>query len=222
MKKTPLVWDLPTRLFHWALAILILMAWVTAEIQENLERHALVGQAILTLVLFRILWGFVGGRHARFTDFIKHPRAAFQHLNELRGPNPTHDAGHNAAGGWMVVALLGLIGLQATTGLFMSDGVLFDAPLYDRVGEATAKLMGRIHRLNFTVIEIAVLAHILAVFTYLIWKRQNLIGAMVTGRKKGIDEATLTPLEDRAPALWRALICLAVAFGVVRSIFVWG
>lgn len=217
--KAPLVWDLPTRIFHWALVLLILGAWLTAEvIPDMLAWHARIGQTILSLVVFRILWGFVGGRHARFTDFIRHPRAAVAHLKELRQPGHPHDAGHNAAGGWMVVGLLALLGLQGSTGLFVSDGILFDAPLYGTVANSTSELLRRIHGINFTVLELAILAHILAVLVYLLWKRQNLIRPMVTGRKAWLAESDLTPLADRAPALWRAAICLVLAFGVVQGV----
>lgn len=222
MNKAPLVWDLPTRIFHWALALLIFLAWFTAEVQENLERHALVGQTILMLVVFRILWGFVGGRHARFTDFVKHPKAAFAHLAELRGPGQPHDAGHNAAGGWMVVLLLGLVGLQASTGLFVSDGILFDAPLYSTVSSGTSELLRRVHGVNFNILLAAIVLHVLAVAVYLVWKRQNLVRPMVTGRKAWVEEANLTPLADRAPALWRALLCAALAVALVRGILALG
>lgn len=216
--KPPLVWDLPTRLFHWLLVILIIMAWVTADLMHDLERHALVGQAILALILFRILWGFVGGRHARFSDFIRSPMAAISHLKDLRRPGQPHEAGHNAAGGWMVLVLLGIVGFQAGSGLFVSDGILFDGPLYGLVSSSTAETLRRLHNWNFTLIQIAVALHILAVLVYLLLKRQNLIRPMLTGRKPWLREADLTPPQDRAPALWRALICGGVAIVTVRLI----
>lgn len=216
--QAPLVWDLPTRVFHWLLVVLMILAYVTAEVTHNLERHATIGKALLTLILFRVLWGFFGGRHARFSDFIRSPVEALRHLLSLRQPDAHQDAGHNAAGGWMVVVLLLLVGIQAGSGLFISDGILFDGPLASLISSGTSELLRRFHLLNFKIIMVAVLLHLLAIVTYRVLLKLNLVKPMVTGRKPWIDGQNLTPLKDRSPPLWRALLCAVAAIAAVQGL----
>ncbi|MCU0971916.1 MAG: cytochrome b/b6 domain-containing protein, partial [Gammaproteobacteria bacterium] len=123
------VWDLPVRLFHWTLVALVLASWATRELGE-MEAHRLSGYGILVLVLFRVLWGFIGTRHARFADFVRTPAAMRAHMRETLAGRPTRFLGHNPAGGWSVLAMLACLLVQGVTGLFLTDDILFDGPFY--------------------------------------------------------------------------------------------
>lgn len=147
MSRRIVLWDLPTRLFHWALVVAVPTAWWTSS--RAVEWHGRIGYVVLALLAFRFAWGFVGSRTARFSAFVRDPRAAFDHLRSLMAPGPpARHAGHNPLGGYAVLALLGSLCVQAGTGLFLYDDELFWAPLNDRVGEGAAELLRRIHALR--------------------------------------------------------------------------
>ena len=204
------VWDLPTRLFHWAVVLLVGFSWLSAE-RDWMDWHLLSGYTILALLLFRVAWGFVGSDTARFRQFLASPFAALRHLAHLARREPDHQVGHNAAGGWMVLGLLLLLGVQVGTGLFSNDDALTEGPLAGTVDKSTSDWLSHIHRLNFTLIEIAVAAHILAVLTYAVLKRHDLVRPMLTGRKRlPVD---LPP--PRMASLWLALVVVGVAVGAV-------
>ncbi|MDR3530172.1 MAG: cytochrome b/b6 domain-containing protein [Rhodopila sp.] len=204
------VWDLPVRLFHWAIVVLIFAAWLSQEV-NRMDLHLWVGYAIMTLLLFRIAWGFVGSDTARFTRFLRSPAAALRHLAHLRRREPDTEIGHNAAGGWMVLVMLALIGVQTGTGLFSNDDGDTEGPLMHLVSKGRSDWLSHIHYLNFKVIEAVIVLHVLAIVAYAVLKRQNLVRPMVTGTK-------LMPGDAPAPRLvspvW-ALVTLAVAAGVV-------
>jgi cytochrome b len=177
------VWDLPTRAFHWLLVLLVTASLVSG-LAGRLTVHFGCGTAILALLLFRIVWGFIGSQTARFSDFIKGPRAVLHHLQYVAGlrqedPIP----GHNPAGGLMVVALLAVLGLQAGTGLFSSDDILVDGPLVPLVAGATVKLASTIHRTGFVLLLAMVAMHLGAIALYRIVKHEDLVRPMITGRK---------------------------------------
>ena len=207
------VWDLPVRLFHWVLVALILAAWVTQYL-NRMNLHVWIGEWILTLLLFRIVWGFVGSDTARFSRFLRSPLAALRHLAHLGRREPDREIGHNAAGGWMVLVILALIGIQTATGLCandLDDGGDTEAPLMHLVGKDRSDWLTHIHALNFTAIEAVIVLHVLAIVAYAVLKRHNLVRPMVTGTK-------LLPADAVAPRVvnpvW-ALVVLAVAFGAV-------
>ena len=118
------VWDLPTRLFHWALALTLVGSFLTVR-AHDMRLHALCGYTALTLVLFRILWGLFGSESARFASFLRGPGAVFAHVRALLGRRPDHETTHNALGGWAVMLMLGLVLAQGATGLFANDDILF-------------------------------------------------------------------------------------------------
>jgi len=204
------VWDLPVRVFHWAIVLLILAAWVTQYLNK-MDVHMWIGEWILALLLFRIVWGFVGSDTARFARFLRSPAAALRHLAHLRRREPDREIGHNAAGGWMVLVVLALIGVQTGTGLFSNDDGDTEGPLMHLVSKDRSDWLSHIHHLNFKAIEAVIVLHVLAIAAYAVLKRQNLLRPMVTGTK-------LMPAEAVAPRLvnpiW-AVVTLAVAFGVV-------
>lgn len=187
------VWDLPVRLFHWALVILMVVSYFTARAGgEWMTFHFWSGYAILTLVLFRIAWGFVGSTTARFADFVKGPSAALAHLRDLMGRGRPREAGHNPVGGAMVIVLLFAVLAQATAGLFSADTDtgMVNGPLALVIADKWVDRATAFHRTWINVLLVLVALHVLAVVVYLVWKRQNLIGAMVIGRK---------PLDDVVP-----------------------
>jgi cytochrome b len=212
------VWDAPVRLFHWALVVLIFLAWVTQE-YDHMEWHGRIGYTILTLLLFRIVWGFVGSDTARFSRFLRSPVEALRHLGQLWRREPDREVGHNAAGGWMVLAMLALIGVQVGTGLCandLDDGGDTQGPLMHLVGKDRSDWLSHIHSVNFTIIEAVIVLHVMAIGTYALLKRHDLVRPMVTGTK-------VMPADAVAPRLvspvW-AVVTLVLAAGVVACV-VW-
>ena len=208
------IWDVPTRVFHWTLVLLVFSCWLT---QENgwMDLHYLAGEAILALVLFRIVWGFVGSRSARFASFLKHPSAALHHLKEIRKREPDTELGHNAAGGWMVLGLLGLLLLQVGTGMFANDDESFiEGPLRHLVSKGISDFAGKIHEVSFTLIQIAVVLHVAAIVAYLVLKGHNLVRPMIVGTKDIV--GPVTPPTIVGPI--RALIVFAVAAAAVAAL----
>lgn len=210
------VWDLPVRLFHWVLVVLIFCAWATQE-WNRMHWHVWVGYSILTLLLFRLVWGVVGSDTARFSRFLRSPVAALRHLAHLRRREADREIGHNAAGGWMVLVMLGLVGVQAVTGLCandLDDGGDIEGPLMHLVGKDRSDWLSHIHAVNFSLIEWVIVLHVVAIVLYAVLKRQNLVRPMVTGTK-------LMPTDAAAPRLvspvW-ALVVLAVAAVLVAVV----
>jgi cytochrome b len=180
------VWDVPVRAFHWTLVILMAVSYFSGRAAGDwMKLHFWSGYAILTLVLFRILWGFFGSTTARFSNFLKGPSAFFGHLRELLGKEGPHDAGHNPMGGLMVIALLFAVLLQAATGLFSADTDMgtVNGPLAMKVADKVVEKATAFHHFWINLILVLVALHVLAVIMFLVWKRQNLTGAMFTGRK---------------------------------------
>jgi cytochrome b len=176
------VWDLPTRLFHWIIVLAIAGSWWTAE-EDLSERHALIGYFILSLLLFRLVWGFVGSETARFSSFVRGPGAALEHLRHLVMPGKLpRPVGHNALGGYAAIALLLSLAVQAVTGLFLYDDELFWAPLNGRVSEDTAATLKDIHELNFNILLGLIGLHVVAVLFYALVKGLDLVRPMLSGR----------------------------------------
>ncbi|OSQ36105.1 cytochrome b/b6 domain-containing protein [Thalassospira mesophila] len=215
------LWDFPVRLFHWALVVAIGTAWWTNQ-EAIINIHELAGYTVLTLVLFRIIWGFVGSSNARFKSFVKSPFAAVAYLRKL--PKGSEEelayAGHNPAGGLMVVVLLLLVAVQAFTGLFTSENtfLFFDGPLVKYVPSGFANTMNYIHHANINLIYIAVGLHVVASIGYLFLKNENLIGAMITGtRKVPASIAARFNAISFKPA-WQGLLILVICAGIVAAV----
>lgn len=205
------VWDLPTRLFHWAIVVLIATSYVTIKLDE-IRYHLLSGYAMLTLLLFRLAWGFVGSDTSRFGRFLKSPGAAFRHLAQFRKGEPDDEIGHNAAGGWMVLVLLLLLAFQVGTGLFSNDDVVTQGPLAHLVDKSTSDRISGLHGTSFTVLLWLMGLHVLAVVAYAVVKRHNLLRPMITGRKR-------LPGNTRQPRM--APTYLAFAITLLAACIVW-
>jgi cytochrome b len=204
------VWDAPTRVFHWALVVLLGTSWLT-ESRGWMALHFLSGYSIITLLLFRLAWGVCGSQTARFSHFLKSPVAALRHLAHLHRREPDTCIGHNAAGGWMVLVMLALLAVQAATGLFANDDGDTEGPLFNYVSKGQSDWLSHIHAVNFTLIELAVVAHVAAILAYAVLKRHDLVRPMITGRKLLPDEPTPPVLVSPV----RAVVLLANAAGIV-------
>ncbi len=207
------VWDLPIRAFHWCLVVLVTVAVVTAKL-GRMEIHMLAGEAILVLLLFRLVWGVIGSQTARFSQFVRGPRAVFAYAADLlRGRTGAPVLGHNPIGALMVLALLAALAVQAASGLFTSDDILVDGPLVPLAASSTVKTLSTLHRTLADGILVLVGVHVLAVFAYLLVKKENLVRPMITGRK-AVPAADLRAAPKRTPAAV-ALAVLAAAAGLV-------
>jgi cytochrome b len=203
------IWDLPTRLFHWSLVLLVVFSVTTAKIGGNwINWHLRSGYAVLTLIVFRLLWGFAGSRYALFAQFVRGPRAT---LAYLRGVGPV-SAGHNPLGAWSVLAMLTALLVQAVTGLFANDEIATEGPLSKLVSGATASWMTRIHSFNEKLIYALVALHVAAIAYYFFVKRENLVGPMLTGDKRAIDAE---PAQDDARVRARAALLALLAASLV-------
>lgn len=200
------IWDLPTRLFHWLLVILIGFSWWTAEYHYD-DLHIWSGIAVLSLLIFRILWGIVGSSTARFASFVRGPKAVFGYLQgSWRG------IGHSPLGALSVVALLVMIGIQVGLGLFASDedGIM-QGPLARLVSIDAGDWAREWHEELFNVLLALIGLHVAAIVFYRL-RGKKLVGPMITGR--GQLEPGVQPM--RAGKWWAAVLCLVIAIGITR------
>lgn len=206
------VWDMPTRLFHWMLVILMVFSWYSAD-QGYMDVHLWSGCIFLTLLLFRISWGFLGSTTARFSNFLQLPPKVMDYLKALFGNNKPLYAGHNPAGGLMVIVLISTLLTQTITGLFSNDGVRFHGPLALSVTLDMSDRLTELHGIIFNGILILVWLHLVAIFFYWLVKGENLIKPMVTGYKY---RDHLPKQLNLSFTHWNvALIVLSVAAGIV-------
>jgi cytochrome b len=174
-----LVWDLPTRLFHWVLAIAVAGALTTGLLGGNLmEWHGRIGLVVVGLITFRLIWGLLGSTYARFAEFFPTPGSLSAYLG-----GRWQGLGHNPLGALSVFALLGLVAWQVGSGLFSNDDIAFDGYLTDLVTKDTSDWLTGLHRQGLWFIVGLVALHVAAVLFYLLVRRQDLIGPMITGRK---------------------------------------
>jgi cytochrome b len=206
------VWDLPTRLFHWLIVIFVVISFTTGMVGGNwMSYHLKSGFIIFTLLLFRLSWGFWGGRYSRFVIFVRGPLAVIRYAKTLvRKDTPTKILGHNPMGAWSVLAMLAALLLQVGTGLFANDDIATQGPLYGWVSKATSDWLTGIHIFNKGVILFLVALHLSAVLFYLLIKHDNLIVPMITG---------LRPWTDEAPSsiykIWQAVLTAAFSISIV-------
>jgi cytochrome b len=201
------VWDLPVRLFHWLLLVLVGFSWWSGEQGGDwMNRHSWSGYAILTLVLFRIGWGFIGSDSARFAHFVRGPRASLTYLRSALNRQPKAYLGHNPLGGWMIMALLLVLLFQVVTGLLGNDDSEFAAPLSHWLSHNASSLMTALHAYSFDLLLILVGLHVGAVLTHVVLQRDEMLKAMFTGVKTSPAGETA----GRMASNWRALFIVAV------------
>lgn len=179
------VWDLPTRVFHWLLALTVIGLVVTGNIGGNaMEWHGRLGLTVGALLVFRLLWGVVGGRWSRFSSFLYGPAAVLRYLRGRAVPGDHFEVGHNPLGSLSVMALLGLLMLQVGTGLVADDEIAFTGPLYSFVSGATASLATGWHKgWGKLLLILLVLLHVSAIVWHRVVKKNDLVGPMLHGDK---------------------------------------
>jgi cytochrome b len=210
--RRTLVWDLPTRLFHWMLVVSVGVC-IGTGLSHHMTWHLRTGYAALALVLFRLIWGFLGSESARFACFLRAPATALAHLRGFMRAEPDHEAGHNPAGGWMVLVLLLIVLAEAVSGLGANDGVMTGGPLADTVGDAWSDRLTHWHTAILKPLLLAAIGvHVLAVLIYFLAKGQDLVLPMITGRK------TL-PAAVREPAMRSPLLALALFAAVAAAVW---
>ena len=212
---TRLVWDLPLRLFHWLLVLSMAASWATAKAGFDWRPlHMRFGYFTMGLVVFRLIWGFMGPRHARFASFLKGPVGVLRYARGMAaGIKVAQSVGHNPLGAVMVLLMLVLLIVQTVTGLFTSDDIVYAGPYNGAVGDDMAKRLGHLHSLNFNFILAAVALHLLAIGFYTFAKKHPLVPAMVTGRKP----AELVPETEAisSSALITACFIAAISAGLI-------
>jgi len=180
-----LIWDWPLRLWHWVFAVAVLGAWITGQWGgfDWRQWHFWFGQAAVGLLIFRLLWGVIGPRHARFTSFLPGPGSLQRYLKTLPRRDTPESPGHSPLGAVAVIVILTVLSAQAASGLFITDDILYEGPWYVAVGEDTADLASTIHHRLAWPVGVIIVIHLAAIVFYRLFKGQRLTRAMVTGRK---------------------------------------
>jgi cytochrome b len=177
-----LVWDIPIRVFHWLIVALVAAAYATWRLNW-MVLHGWVGDAVLALLLFRLMWGFFGGETARFSRFLTSPGTAVQHLKTAFRREPDRQVGHNPAGGWMVLLLLALLLAETLTGLYVANDIADEGPLTEVVPAWVANAIAASHAILWDALLAAIVLHVLAIAGFAAIKGQNLLRPMITGTK---------------------------------------
>lgn len=206
------IWDLPTRLFHWAFSVLVVLAWLSGQFAGSDWRqwHMRFGYAALALLVFRLLWGFAGARYARFASFPLSLRGALGHWNT----NSSAVAGHSAAGALSVYALLASVAMQVVSGLLSADDYN-EGPWVQFASERVVSFMGNVHAINRWVLLALVALHLTAIVWYAL-RGQPLVRAMLTGDRS--DLPVTVAAEDDAPTRLRALVLALLAAALAAVI----
>ncbi len=205
------LWDLPVRLFHWLLLATIITAWASVEL-DAMTLHVFAGQTALGLVVFRLVWGFIGTRTARFASFVRAPSVVLAYARDLPRQMKVLHLGHNPMGALSVLGLLAFILIQAVTGLFADDDVLTQGPLAHLVSSSTRELLTSIHKLNFDLLLILIGLHVAVIVLYKLKAGQNLVRAMIVGKACAAPGQTVEG-EENTPTPWLRFV-LAAGVGV--------
>jgi cytochrome b len=201
------VWDLPVRVGHWSLVLLVVFSWFTGT-YGSLVWHRWSGYAILVLVLFRIYWGFAGSGAARFSHFLRGPRAVWAYSKTLLTRLRSRTAGHNPLGGWSIIAMLGFLFIESSLGLFAVDvDGLESGPLSDMVSFETGRKLANWHGMLVNALLVLIAFHIAAILHYWLHKHENLIAPMLNGVKR-LPPGTAPTMR---PVLWRAVLGFVLA-----------
>lgn len=197
-----LVWDWPVRLGHWLMAGSFIVAWLTAESETFRLVHAVSGGIVLAVATFRLPWGFIGSRYARFVDFVRGPTAIKEYASGMLKLQPEHHVGHNPLGGWAIILLLGLAIVTSLSGW----------AIYNDIG---GHLLEELHEGLAATMLTVVFVHLIGVFSSSLLHGENLVRAMVTGFKNGLPEQAIPSARPIAAAL--LLIWIGVASWWIAS-----
>jgi cytochrome b len=210
-----MVWDLPLRITHWLLAIAVAGAWITHYVgTQAFAWHQRFGYAVLVLVLFRIAWGFVGTRHARFVEFVRGPAAIVRYLN---GGAASTVPGHNPLGALSVIVMLLLLLVQAATGLFANDEIANTGPFYGWISHGLSNRLTSLHHENSEWLLVLIGLHLVAVAYYVRFRRQPLVRAMITGHKPQTSVEPGQAISSSRTALAIAIV-LALCGGLALAV----
>ena len=209
-----LVWDWPLRLWHWLFAIAVAGAWISGEWggYDWRQWHLWFGQAAVGLLIFRLIWGFVGTRHARFARFVPGPKRLIGYLRTLPRRDAPGTPGHNPLGAVAVVAILAVVAAQAGSGLFISDDILYEGPWFVAVSSDTADFASTVHHRLAWPVGVLIGLHLVAIAFYRLYKRQRLTRAMITGRKPAESVSESESIARSRTVLALILIALVAAF----------
>jgi cytochrome b len=211
------VWDIFVRLFHWTLLVLMVAMVVTGKfIEDAIELHASLGQAVIVLVLFRLMWGVTGSSYARFSQFVRGPVAVISYARSLIVHQSGFMVGHNPLGGYMVVVLLLAVLLQSILGLFANDDLLFEGQFAYMVSKGVSDLITGLHQDLFYLLLVLVGLHVAAVIWHKLFMGEDLLKAMFTGYK---ELPSGVQAEDaQGGGVMRGLILLAISVAVVYGL----
>jgi cytochrome b len=216
------IWDASTRLFHWSLVVLVATSTISISLADGpnalvwMRVHVASGETLMAMLIFRLVWGVIGSDTSRFVTFLKSPLLGLRHLAHIARREPDLAVGHNPAGGWMVVAMLGLLALQVATGLFSNDDGSTEGPLAKYIRRDLSDTLSGLHGAVFNVLMGAVILHVCAIVAYAVLKRHDLVSPMITGKKR-LPAATRAPQMAgpiSASAVW--LVAAAIAVLVSR------
>lgn len=189
MKKA-LIWDIPTRLFHWLLVASLIAQYVTVEWMDNaVQWHFYIGYFTLGLIAFRLIWGVIGPKYARFSHFVTGPVPVVNYVKTLLSKAPALTAGHNPLGGWFVVIMLVLVAIQGISGLFMTDDVFLDGPYRQMADSDMLEVMNWLHHVAFDTLIYAIALHVGAIIFYTFYKKRPLVPAMIHGKQYTSDSS---------------------------------
>lgn len=218
MKKNVPIWDLPLRIFHWLLVLSVVGAYITGTLGGNLTIwHERFGGLILGLLIFRVLWGFVGSEHARFSSFFPTPKRIIAYFK-----GQWTGIGHNPVGALAIITLLLTLTVQVGTGLFANDDIAFEGPLFHLVDKEVSDKLTGLHSRSFDFLLVVIAIHVSAIFFYQWVKKADLVLPMLTG-KKSIPKSLATHDFQPAPTLrfvLSFLVATTVVWGVWRGDFV--
>jgi cytochrome b len=206
--KRILLWDLPTRVFHWLLVLCIVASFVSGQLGGNLiEWHGKIGLFIVGLIVFRLVWGLIGSTYARFSQFFPTPAKLKAYLRgDWRG------VGHNPLGSFSVFGLLALVGFQVATGLFSNDDITFFGPLYELVSKDVSNRLTGLHKLSSNLLLVLIGLHLAAIAFYTRVKKENLVQPMVRGWKETDDGESA-----KGGGILALLVALAITLAVVYA-----
>jgi len=207
------VWDLPLRIFHWLLVIGVVAAIITGKMGGPLmDWHARIGATLMGLLIFRLVWGFIGTPHARFASFFPTPaRLVAYFKGHWRG------VGHNPLGALSVIALLAILAIQVSTGLFATDDIAFQGPLHGLVDQDTGNQLTHWHELSFNLLAVLMALHVGAIVFYWWARNTNLVLPMLTG-DKSIPTPAAVPVV-RGAGGWRAIAAAVASYALVIGTF---
>lgn len=215
MMKTIKVWDLPTRIFHWLLAIVFVFMIISGEQDSLMEWHFYGGYLLAGLVVFRIIWGVLGTKYSKFKSFATSPNSVFSYLKSIFTKQHKHYVGHTPAGGYMIFVLLGLISIQILTGTATTDDIIWEGPFYSVLSSDITTLAGQVHHLLQNALQVIVGIHVLAIIYYKLILKESLAPAMLHGKK----QITGTVAERDCVKWWALLAAIIPGLALTAYLF---